>query len=66
MERLINESGGHRAYVETSTQSGYASTRVFYERCGYHCDVVFDNFYAPGDGKAVYSKIVGNSLPDPV
>lgn len=59
MERLINESGGNRVYVETSTQPRYASTRVFYERCGYHCEVILDDFYAPGDGKAVYSKIVG-------
>jgi GNAT superfamily N-acetyltransferase len=59
MERLIHESGGIRVYVETATQVRYASTRSFYERCGYHCEVVLDDFYEPGDGKAIYSKTVG-------
>jgi len=63
MERLINESSGMRAYVETSTQQRYASTRSFYERCGYTCEVVLDDFYAPGDGKAIYSKTVGFAPP---
>lgn len=56
MERLIGEAGGLRIYVETSTQPGYASTRSFYERFGYTCKVVLDDFYAPGDGKAIYCK----------
>jgi len=59
MEHLIIESNGRRAYVETSTQIRYASTRIFYERCGYHCEVILDDFYEPGDGKAIYSKIMG-------
>ena len=62
MERLIFEAGGKRAYVETSTQIRYASTRSFYERCGYRCDVVLDDFYEPGDGKAIYSKSMGLNL----
>nr|NJM01155.1 GNAT family N-acetyltransferase [Desulfobacula sp.] len=62
MEGLISEAGGKRAYVETSTQIRYASTRSFYEGCGYRCDVVLDDFYEPGDGKAVYSKIMGPTL----
>ncbi|SLM28165.1 Histone deacetylase superfamily protein [Desulfamplus magnetovallimortis] len=59
MERLISEAGGLKVYVETSMQPGYASTRAFYERCGYNCNVVLEDFYAPGDGKAIYSKTVG-------
>ncbi len=59
MERLISDSRGRRVYVETSTQSRYASTRSFYERCGYHCEVILEDFYSPGDGKAIYSKILG-------
>ncbi|MGD9688019.1 MAG: GNAT family N-acetyltransferase [Desulfobacter sp.] len=60
MERLIREKGGMRVYVETSTQQGYASTRMFYERCGYRCEAVLDDFYEPGDGKAIYSCRVNN------
>jgi len=62
MERLIFEAKGKKAYVETSTQTRYASTRSFYERCGYRCEVVLDDFYEPGDGKAVYSKTMGLNL----
>ena len=58
MEHLIIESKGKRVYVETSTQTRYASTRIFYERCGYHCEVILEDFYEPGDGKAIYSKIL--------
>ncbi len=58
MERHIIESKGKRAYVETSTQIRYSSTRVFYERCGYRCEVILEDFYEPGDGKAIYSKIL--------
>lgn len=59
MERLIQESGGIRVYVETSMQPRYASTRSFYERCDYRCEVVLEDFYEPGDGKGIYSKTVG-------
>jgi GNAT superfamily N-acetyltransferase len=65
MEHLIHESSGKKAYVETSTQPGYASTRSFYEHCGYHCDVILDDFYAPGDGKAIYSKTIGARTSGP-
>ncbi len=59
MENLIFESNGKRTYVETSTQMRYASTRTFYARCGYHCEVILDDFYELGDGKAIYSKALG-------
>ena len=32
------------------------ATRGFYERCAYHLEVVLKDFYAPGDGKAIYVK----------
>ncbi|ACN14433.1 histone deacetylase superfamily protein [Desulforapulum autotrophicum HRM2] len=56
MERLIAEAGGGGIYVETSMQPGYATTRSFYERFGYSCKAVLDNFYGPGDGKGIYCK----------
>jgi acetoin utilization deacetylase AcuC-like enzyme/GNAT superfamily N-acetyltransferase len=55
-ERLISESGGTRIYVETSQRVQYASTRAFYESCGYRLESVLTDFYAPGDGKVVYCK----------
>jgi GNAT superfamily N-acetyltransferase len=57
-EDLVREAGGRRIYIETSTRPPYAPTRAFYLRCGYHLDVVLEDFYAVGDGKAIYSKAV--------
>lgn len=55
-EEEIARAGGARIYVETSTRAAYDPTRAFYERCGYARAATFDDFYAPGDGKAVYLK----------
>lgn len=56
MERLSREAGGTRTYVETSMQPQYATTRSFYESCGYDLETVLEDFYAAGDGKAIYCK----------
>jgi GNAT superfamily N-acetyltransferase len=55
-EEEIARAGGSRIYVETSTRAAYDPTRAFYERCGYARAATFDDFYAAGDGKAVYLK----------
>jgi D-alanine-D-alanine ligase len=55
-ERLIKAAGGTRVYVDTSQRVQYASTRAFYESCGYRLETVLVDFYGPGDGKAIYSK----------
>jgi D-alanine-D-alanine ligase len=55
-ERLIREQGGRRVYIETSNRGQYAPTRAFYERCGYHCEAVLADFYAPGDDKVIFVK----------
>jgi GNAT superfamily N-acetyltransferase len=57
-EQRIQASGGRRIYIETSTRPPYAPTRAFYERCGYHLEVVLEDFYASGDGKAIYVKAI--------
>lgn len=55
-ERLIKSAGGVRIYADTSQRVQYASTRAFYEGCGYHLEAVLENFYGPGEGKAIYCK----------
>jgi acetoin utilization deacetylase AcuC-like enzyme/GNAT superfamily N-acetyltransferase len=55
-ERLIRAAGGSRIYVDTSQRVQYASTRAFYEGCGYRLETVLADFYASGDGKAIYCK----------
>ena len=55
-ERRIRVSGGTRIYVDTSQRVQYASTRAFYESCGYSLETILKDFYAKGDGKAIYCK----------
>ena len=54
VERQIAAAGGTRIYIETSHRPDYVATRGFYERCGYKLAAVLDDYYAPGDGKAIY------------
>jgi len=60
-ERQIAAAGGTRTYIETSHRADYQATRGFYERCGYQLVAVLDDFYAPGDSKATYVKMIGVS-----
>ena len=57
-EERIVALGGARVYVDTSTKPQYAPTRAFYERCGYELDAALEGFYGPGDGKAIYRRIL--------
>jgi len=57
-ERQIAAASGARIYIETSHRSDYQATRGFYERCGYTLAAVLDDFYAPGDSKATYFKVI--------
>ncbi len=56
VERRIKSAGGNRIYVDTSQRVQYASTRAFYEHHGYRLETVLKDFYAVGDGKAIYCK----------
>jgi D-alanine-D-alanine ligase len=55
---IIRGEGGRNIYIETSTRPHYEATRGFYERCNCPLVAVLDDFYAPGDGKAIYCKKV--------
>lgn len=57
-ERRIRALGGTRVYAETSSRPQYRSTRSFYERSGYAMAELLEDFYAPGDGRATYLKIL--------
>jgi ribosomal protein S18 acetylase RimI-like enzyme len=57
-EERIVALGGARVYIDTSTKPQYAATRSFYERCGYELDAALEGFYGPGDGKAIYRRIL--------
>jgi ribosomal protein S18 acetylase RimI-like enzyme len=57
-EDAIAREGRTRIYLETSTRAQYEPTRAFYLRCGYHVAAEFPDFYAAGDGKAVFLKVL--------
>jgi ribosomal protein S18 acetylase RimI-like enzyme len=57
-ERLIGQAGGRRVYIETSHREQYSPTRRFYDRAGYRLEAVLKDFYAPGDDKAIYVKVL--------
>lgn len=57
-EQRIRDAGGRHVYVETSGRPLYLPTRAFYERCGYEVVATLPDFYAPGDDKVVYRKVL--------
>ena len=57
-EETICAMGGQRVYIETSSRQQYDSTRRFYLACNYEEAAFFADFYAPGDGKVVYLKVL--------
>lgn len=57
-EEWMVAAGRSRVYVETSTRPQYAPTRAFYLACGYQLVSELADFYAPGDGKATFLKVV--------
>jgi D-alanine-D-alanine ligase len=58
VESLVHQAGGTRVYAETSSRAQYAKTRAFYEANGYCCAARLEDFYAPGDDKVVYLKVL--------
>lgn len=57
-EKTIANLGGKRIYVETSGREQYKLTRNFYLTCEYNEAALLENFYAPGDAKYLYLKVI--------
>jgi GNAT superfamily N-acetyltransferase len=57
-ERIVRSAGGRRFYAETSGRDQYEPTRRFYERLGFSRETQLRDFYAPGDDKVFYVKVV--------
>ena len=55
-ERRIRRAGGATVYAETPGRHPYEGVRAFYERMGFRVASVLEDFYAPGDGKVIFSK----------
>lgn len=57
-ERAMAAMGARRVYVDTGGRAQYAPTRAFYESCGYRAEARLVDFYAPGDDKIVYVRLL--------
>jgi GNAT superfamily N-acetyltransferase len=57
-EAAIAALGGSRVYIETSARPLYVPTRAFYLARGYSQIAELEDFYAPGDAKAMYVKVL--------
>lgn len=57
-QQRIQEETGTRIYIETSHSEKYLPTRRFYESNGFERKALLEDFFAPGDGKAIYCKIL--------
>jgi len=57
-EKLVTAIEGRRVYIETSARPQYDPTREFYLKCGYKIETILEEFYGPGDGKVIYSKVL--------
>ena len=57
-ERIMAGRGARRVYADTSSRPQYAPTRGFYLSCGYRREALLEDFYAPGDGKVIFAKLL--------
>jgi len=58
VEDDIRSAGGKILWIETSGRPLYASTEGFYRNNGYILQASLRDFYAPGDPKQIYSKVL--------
>jgi ribosomal protein S18 acetylase RimI-like enzyme len=58
VERAIAKRGGGNLYIETSAREAYDRTRRFYRGAGYAQVARLRDFYAPGDHKVMFCKVI--------
>ena len=58
VERAVAARGGGNLYIETSSRQAYARTRRFYKDAGYRRIARLRDFYAPGDHKLMFCKVI--------
>jgi D-alanine-D-alanine ligase len=57
-EFLIQEKGGRQIYMDTSGRAQYEATRRLYDARGYLQAAFLTDYYAPGDAKITYVKVI--------
>ncbi len=57
-EKLISATGGRRIYVDTSSRKQYPADPQFLRKLRLSSVSFLEDFYAQGDGKIIYLKIL--------
>ncbi len=58
VEQTLTACGGRMLLVETSGLPGFERTRTFYRKCSYEEEARIRDFYATGDDKVVFRKVL--------
>ena len=58
VERAVAGRGGGNLYIETSSRKVYARSRRFYQAARYRRVARLRDFYAPGDHKILFCKVI--------
>lgn len=58
VERELTARGGRMLLVETSGLPEFDRARAFYAKCGYQQEARIRDFYATGDDKVVFRKVL--------
>lgn len=58
-EAAMRSMGAVSVYADTSSSDKYRSARAFYVGNGFHEQARLEDFYAPGDAKVIYEKLLG-------
>jgi ribosomal protein S18 acetylase RimI-like enzyme len=59
VEDDVRKRGGKILWIDTSGRPLYAATEGFYVKNGYKLQASLKDYYAPGDPKQIYSKVLG-------
>lgn len=59
VEGAVAALGGGALYIETSSRRVYGRARRFYRAAGYRRVAQLRDFYAPGDHKVMFCKVIG-------
>jgi ribosomal protein S18 acetylase RimI-like enzyme len=61
VEQVVAKRGGGNLIIETSSRPVYVRTRRFYREAGYRQVARLRDFYAPGDHKVMFCKVLAAS-----
>lgn len=58
VEQTVTQRNGRMLIIDTSGVPEFEQTRAFYKKCGYETEARIRDFYAAGDDKVVFRKVL--------